>query len=228
MDKLEQLSAAYDGELSSDELKSTLKDLSVSQEQKDTLHGFGIISDVMQRQPSKKTTSVTRLLDFIPASKPFLMNGLTAAATVLLTLSVIYFFEGNRFNADQESTMMLSSALGSEEAKQQLLNADQNIMEHMIHIMQSNDLHESQALSSSWIPVGYSSMQDKKNHFSNGKHHLYLHVEKENLGISKVRYLKANNHWVYLIPLKDGRLLTAYGDAPPIIAQSMIEKITRK
>jgi hypothetical protein len=56
---------------------------------------------------------------------------------------------------DRDSSLQLSSALSSDQAKNQLLNADQNIMEHMIHIMQSNKSHNSQQVSKNWIPVGF-------------------------------------------------------------------------
>ena len=39
---------------------------------------------------------------------------------------------------------------------------------------------------------------------------------------------KANNNWIYIIPLQDGRLLTAYGDVPPSVADPMIQLIYQR
>ena len=57
---------------------------------------------------------------------------------------------------------------------------------------------------------------------------LFFHLENKQLGIKKVRYFKANNNWIYLIPLQDGRLLTAYGDVPPSVADPMIQSIYQR
>jgi hypothetical protein len=124
--------------------------------------------------------------------------------------------------------LQLSSALSSEQAKYQLLNTDQNIMEHMIHIMQSNKAHNSQQVSKNWIPVGFSVSPNNPNQYSNGRNNLFFHLENKQLGIKKVKYFKANNNWIYLIPLQDGRLLTAYGDVPPSVADPMIQTIYQR
>ena len=155
-------------------------------------------------------------------------NIVTAAATVMITLIALYQFDDDRFQVDKESSLQLSTALSSEEAKRQLLNADQNIMEHMISIMQSNQSDSPQQVSKNWIPVGFEVNPNNPNQFSNGRNNLFFHLENKQLGIKKVRYFKANNNWIYLIPLKDGRLLTAYGDIPPSVANSMIQAIYQR
>jgi hypothetical protein len=155
-------------------------------------------------------------------------NLVTAAATVLITLIILYQFDENRFQVDRDSSLQLSSALSSDQAKNQLLNADQNIMEHMIHIMQSNKSHNSQQVSKNWIPVGFSVNPNNPNQYTNGRNNLFFHLENKQLGIKKVKYFKANNNWIYLIPLQDGRLLTAYGDVPPSVADLMIQSIYQR
>ena len=140
----------------------------------------------------------------------------------------IYQLDDDRFKVYRDSSLQLTSAISSEEAKIQLLNADQNIMEHMIQIMQSNQSQNSQPVSKNWIPVGFSVNPNNPNQFSNGRNNLFFHLENKKLGIKKVRYFKANNNWIYLIPLQDGRLLTAYGDVPPSVANSMIQSIYQR
>ena len=229
MDKdLEKLSALYDGELSSKETQESLAEMNADEDLKNTFQKFGLISDLVQRHSDQKTTKVFFLQDYLSKINPVMSNLVTAAATVMITLIILYQFDEDRFQVDKSSSLQLSSALSSEQAKYQLLNTDQNIMEHMIHIMQSNKAHNSQQVSKNWIPVGFSVSPNNPNQYSNGRNNLFFHLENKQLGIKKVKYFKANNNWIYLIPLQDGRLLTAYGDVPPSVADHMIQAIYQR
>jgi len=225
---LEQLSALYDGELSREEIHEGLKKMNEDPRMKETFHKFGLISELVQRKTQKKSSRVLFLKDHLRKVNPIISNLFTAAASVLITLIILYQFDDDRFQVNRESSLQLSSAISSEEAKSQLLNADQNIMEHMIHIMQSSDSHTSQKISKNWIPVGFSVSPNNPNQYSNGRNNLFFHLENKQLGIKKVEYFRANNNWIYLIPLQDGRLLTAYGDIPPSVADSMIQSIYKR
>ena len=229
MDKdLEKLSALYDGELTREEMQENLKKLNLDEDFKKTFHRFGIISEIVQRNSNQDTSKVTFLRDYFKNLNPLMSNLITAAATVLITLIILYEFDNDRFQVDRDSSLQLSSAISSDLAKSQLLNADQNIMEHMIHIMQSNQSHNSQPVSKNWIPVGFSVNPNNPNQYSNGRNNLFFHLENKQLGIKEVKYFKANNNWIYLIPLNDGRLLTAYGDVPPSVANPMIQAIYKR
>ena len=229
MDKdLEKLSALYDGELSSKEMQESLVEMNEDEDLKNTFQKFGLISDLVQRHSDQKTTKVFFLQDYLSKINPVMSNLVTAAATVMITLIILYQFDEDRFQVDKSSSLQLSSALSSEQAKYQLLNTDQNIMEHMIRIMQSNKAHNSQQVSKNWITVGFSVSPNNPNQYSNGRNNLFFHLENKQLGIKKVKYFKANNNWIYLIPLQDGRLLTAYGDVPPSVADPMIQTIYQR
>ncbi|MDB3867583.1 RseA family anti-sigma factor [Gammaproteobacteria bacterium] len=229
MDKdLEKLSALYDGELSSKEIQESLVEMNADEDLKNTFQKFGLISDLVQRHSEQKTTKVFFLQDYLSKINPLMSNIVTAAATVMITLIILYQFDEDRFQVDKNSSLQLSSALSSEQAKDQLLNTDQNIMEHMIHIMQSNKAHNSQQVSKNWVPVGFSVSPNNPNQYTNGRNNLFFHLENKQLGIKKVKYFKANNNWIYLIPLQDGRLLTAYGDVPPSVADHMIQTIYQR
>jgi hypothetical protein len=229
MDKnLEKLSLLYDGELSHNEMQEILKEMDSDESLRNTFNRFGVISELMQRHSDQQNSKITHLRNYYKKINPVITNLATAAATVFLTLIVLYQFDEDRFQVDKKTTLQLSSAISSDQAKLQLLNADQNIMEHMIHIMQSNQSNKSQQVSKNWIPVGFSVNPNNPNQYSNGRNNLFFHLENKQLGIKKVKYLKANNNWIYLIPLKDGRLLTAYGDIPPSIADQMIQSIYQR
>ena len=188
MDKdLEKLSALYDGELSSKEIQESLTKMNADDGLKNTFQNFGLISDIVQRHSEQKTPKVSFLKDYLSKINPVMSNLVTAAATVLITLIILYQFDEDRFQVDRDSSLQLSSALSSDQAKNQLLNADQNIMEHMIHIMQSNKSHNSQQVSKNWIPVGFSVNPNNPNQYSNGRNNLFFHLEKKQLGIKKVR-----------------------------------------
>ena len=225
---LEKLSALYDGELSSKDMQDSLAKMNADEDLKNTFQKFGLISDLVQRHSEEKTSKISLLKDYFNKINPVMSNLVTAAATVLITLIILYQFDEDRFQVDRDSSIQLSSALSSDQAKNQLLNADQNIMEHMIHIMQSNQSHNSQKVSKNWIPVGFSVNPNNPNQYSNGRNNLFFHLENKQLGIKKVKYFKANNNWIYLIPLQDGRLLTAYGDVPPSMADPMIQSIYQR
>jgi hypothetical protein len=229
MDKdLEKLSALYDGELSYKEIQEGLDNLHEEPDLKDIFHQFGLISELVQRQAEQKKSKIVFFKDYFSKVNPVMSNLFTAAATVVITLIILYQFDDDRFQVDKEGSLQLSSAISSDEAKSQLLNADQNVMEHMIHIMQSNKSHGSQQISKNWIPVGFSVNPNNPNQYSNGRNNLFFHLENKQLGIKKVKYFKANNNWIYLIPLQDGRLLTAYGDVPPSVADPMIQSIYQR
>ena len=229
MDKnLEKMSALYDGELSQNEMQEIIKKMDSDESMRNAFYKFGLSSELIQRHSEQQKSKITYLQNYYRKLNPLFTNLVTAAATVLLTLIVLYQFDDDRFKVDKETSFQLSSAISSDQAKIQLLNADQNIMEHMIQIMQSNQSNKSQQLSKNWIPVGFSVSPNNPNQYSNGRNNLFFHLENKQLGIKNVKYFKANNNWIYLIPLKDGRLLTAYGDIPPSIADQMIQSIYQR
>ena len=222
---IEKLSAWYDGEISQEDFDNGLENLGSSSESKKILHQYAILSELMQRKSKPQASKLAQLSDYLPQNNPWLSNAFTAVATVLITIMVLYQVDADRFGSDEASQMQLTSALSSQEAKDQLISADQNIMDHMIHIMQSNQQHEPSSIPKEMVPVGFMPSAKNPSRYTNGNNNLYFHIENKQLGINKVKYYKANNNWIYLIPLRDGRLLTAYGDVPPELASKMIRAL---
>ena len=222
---IEKLSAWYDGEISQEDFDKGLESLGSSSENKKILHQYAILSELMQRKSQPQPSNLVQLMNYLPQTNPWLSNAFTAAATVLITIMVLYQVDSDRFGSDEVSQMQLTSALSSQEAKDQLISADQNIMDHMIHIMQSNHQHEPNSIPKEMIPVGFMPSAKNPTRYTNGNNNLYFHIENKQLGINKVKYYRANNNWIYLIPLRDGRLLTAYGDVPPELASKMIRAL---
>ena len=222
---IEKLSAWHDGEISQEDFDKGLENLGSSSDSKKILHQYAILSELMQRKSQPQVSKLAQLIDYLPQKNPWLSNAFTAAATVLITIMVLYQVDADRFGSDEASQMQLTSALSSPEAKDQLISADQNIMDHMIHIMQSNQQHEPNSIPKEMIPVGFMPSAKNPSRYTNGNNNLYFHIENKQLGINKVKYFKAKNNWIYLIPLRDGRLLTAYGDVPPELVSKMIRSL---
>ena len=220
--EIEKLSAWYDGEISQDDFDKGLKSLENNSKHKKILHQFAILSELMQRKSEPQASKLSSLINYLPRHNPLISNVFTAAATVLITIMVLYQVDTDRFGSDKVNQMQLTSALSSQEAKNQLIDADQNIMNHMIHIMQSNHQYEPKSIPKEMIPVGFFPSAKNPRRYTNGNNNLYFHIEKQQLAIKRVKYFQANNNWIYLIPLQDGRLLTAYGDVPPELASKMI------
>ncbi|MDA9614786.1 hypothetical protein N9S59_02885 [Pseudomonadota bacterium] len=220
--EIEKLSAWYDGEVSQDDFDEGLKNLENNPKHKKILYQYAILSELMQRKSEPQASKLSSLINYLPRHNPLISNVFTAAATVLITIMVLYQVDTDRFGSDKVNQMQLTSALSSQEAKNQLIDADQNIMDHMIHIMQSNHQYEPKSIPKEMIPVGFFPSAKNPRRYTNGNNNLYFHIEKQQLAIKRVKYFQANNNWIYLIPLQDGRLLTAYGDVPPELASKMI------
>ena len=220
--EIEKLSAWYDGEVSQDDFDVGLKNLENNPKHKKILYQYAILSELMQRTSEPQASKLSSLINYLPRHNPLISNVFTAAATVLITIMVLYQVDTDRFGSDKVNQMQLTSALSSQEAKNQLIDADQNIMDHMIHIMQSNHQYEPKSIPKEMIPVGFFPSAKNPRRYTNGNNNLYFHIEKQQLAIKRVKYFQANNNWIYLIPLQDGRLLTAYGDVPPELASKMI------
>ena len=222
--EMEKISAWYDGEVTQQEFDAGLSDLNASIDAKKTLHQFALLSELMQRQ-KEPSPNLFNMRDYFSRNNPWISNTLTAAATVLVTITILYQIDADRFGVDEANQMQLTSALSSKEAKTQLMNADQNVMDHLIHIMASNQPHGPQNISQDWIPVGFKQSKQNASKYTNGRNNLFFHIENNELNLTKVKYFQANNSWIYLIPLQGGRLLTAYGDVPPEVASKMIQTI---
>lgn len=222
--EMEKISAWYDGEVTQQEFDASLSDLNASADAKKTLHQFALLSELMQRQKAP-SSNLFNIRDYFPRNNSWISNALTVAATVLVTITVLYQIDTDRFGVDQANQVQLTLALSSDEAKSQLMNADQNVMDHLIHIMASNEPHGQQYISQDWIPVGFKQSKENPSQYSNGRNNLFFQIENNELNLTKVKYFQANNSWIYLIPLRGGRLLTAYGDVPPEVASKMIQTI---
>ena len=98
MDKnLEKMSALYDGELSQNEMQEIIKKMDSDESMRNAFYKFGLISELMQRHSEQQKSKITYLQNYYRKLNPLFTNFATAAATVLLTLIVLYQFD-DEFN----------------------------------------------------------------------------------------------------------------------------------
>ena len=115
MDKnLEKISALYDGELSQNEMQEIIKKMDSDESMRNAFYKFGLISELMQRHSEQQKSKITYLQNYYRKLNPLFTNLVTAAATVLLTLIVLYQFDDDRFKVDKETSFRLSSAISSD------------------------------------------------------------------------------------------------------------------
>ena len=102
-------------------MQEILKEMDSDESLRNTFNRFGVISELMQRHSDQQNSKITHLRNYYKKINPVITNLATAAATVFLTLIVLYQFDEDRFQVDKKTTLQLSSAISSDQAKLQLL-----------------------------------------------------------------------------------------------------------
>ena len=159
----EKISAWYDGEVTQKEFNAGLSDLTNLADSKQALHQFALLSELMQRK-KRLSSKVTKIREYASKNNMWISNALTAAATVLVTITILFQIDSDRFGVDKDRQMQLTSALSSPEAKNQSIVADQDVMDHIIHMAILIIIHPARGkLVKSWI--GASSCRGCTRHF---------------------------------------------------------------
>ena len=158
-------------------------------------------------------------------SNIWVSNALTAAASILLTLAFINN-DFSRMSTNIDSSKQISSAINSEEAKNNAQRSDEYLTDHIMNII--ND--PNYMISNNTIDlrnVGYSNNSVNGYSRSKGNENFQLRIEKKNFGLKKIRYWKHGNKMIYLVPLKDGRVLTLYGNISLSSALAIAESVNK-
>ena len=151
-------------------------------------------------------------------------NGLTAAASILLTVLFINQADFLRLGVDKEAQDALNLAIKSPEAQEIANSREDNLVNHVLSVVNNSSIGSSDPLMD-LRNVGFNLNDASKRHYSNGKQNFTMHIEKKNFNLKKVRYWTYGNKNIYLIPLKDGRTLTLYGNLDQKSAQKIINNI---
>ena len=207
----EKLSALYDGELDESEINSVLDALSSDESLQKKLSHYALMSSALNInegnvQPIKPKNRFN--------SNFWFSNGITAAASVLLTIVFINFDTINfsRLGPDNEAANRLNLAINSKEAKDIASLSEENLVDHVLKVINNPEFMSSNNSDIDLRNVGFNTKGQSNSQYIKGKESFRLRLEKKNLGINKVRYWKHGNKMIYLVPLADGRVLTLYGN----------------
>lgn len=207
----EKLSALYDGELDESEINSVLDTLSSDKSLQKKLSNYALMSSALNInegniQPIKSKNRLNPNF--------WLSNGITAVASVLLTIVFVNFDTINfsRLGPDNEAANRLSLAINSKEAKDIASLSQENLVDHVLKVINNPEFMSSNNSDIDLRNVGFNINSQTSSQYIKGNESFRLRLEKKNLGINKVRYWKHGNKMIYLVPLADGRVLTLYGN----------------
>ena len=206
----ENLSALFDGELDPSEIQNVLESVSERKDLQTKLSYYGLISSALnQDNPNEIFVDHN-------TNKPnynfWLSNGFTAAASILITLFFINQAELSRMGEDYSAKNKLDLAINSEEAKNIVNMTENNLVDHVMSVINNPDFMNTTPYNIDLKNVGFTRQPNNQRIFMRGNENFTLRIEKKDLGLKKARNWKHGNKTIYLVPLADGRVLTIYGN----------------
>ena len=210
----EKISAFYDGELnlSSKEIDELIIFINENPSLSEQISMMALTSAMNESEDSNLTSINAKKKDSNISYKNFwLSNSITAAATILLTLTVVTNFDFSRMNVSTDSSNKISSAINSKEAKMIAQRSEEQLTDYIMKIvnepgfMAGNEMVDLRNVGYQYNPTnGSNYFKDKEN--------FQLRIDKKDFGLNKIKYWKHGNKMIYLVPLSDGRVLTLYGN----------------
>ncbi len=209
----EKLSALFDGELShseTDELLMQINDKGVQDKLKNYAHLSAMISNEKQTK-LKSNVTYLKFPDFLQY-RPWLSNGMSAAAAILLTVFLINPSDSDRLGFNSEAQSQIQAAINSDEAKNNIIRIEEGLLEHMLNVLDQSGIESKNQYNPNLTNVGFQSRSNRPGHYTNGKENFYMHIANKDLGLKNVRYWKSGKNMVYLYPLPGGKVITLYGN----------------
>jgi len=222
----EKISALYDDELNQDEIDSLLKITSNDLMLQKRLSMYGMIGHVLNVEKKElisinsKQNSKKELFSNI-----WLTNSLTAAASILLTLTFVNNTDLSRMNISNSSTEQITSAINSKEAKEVVVKSEEFLTDYIMRVINDpNFMNTNKPMD--LRNVGFMTNSAKSSVYSRGKENFKIRIEKNDFGLKKIRYWKHENKMIYLVPISNDRTVTIYGNIPLSTAVSIAKSIT--
>ena len=225
----EKISAFYDGELnlSSKEIDELIIFINENPSLSEQISMMALTSAMNESEDSNLTSINAKKKDSNISYKNFwLSNSITAAATILLTLTVVTNTDFSRMNVSTDSSNRISSAINSKEAKMIAQRSEEQLTDYIMKIvnepgfMAGNEMVDLRNVGYQYNPTnGSNYFKDKEN--------FQLRIEKKDFGLNKIKYWKHGNKIIYLVPLSDGRVLTLYGNISLNSAISIAQSINK-
>ena len=211
MDNIEEkISVLYDGELSDTDTDEVLLMIENDINLQNKLSKYALMSSAMKQQKNnvQSITSSRRSKKF----NFWVSNSITAAATVLITFFAINQFDLNRMGEDLSAKNQINIAVNSKEAKETASRAEENLVDHVMQIINNQKNDNMTSYNIDLRNVGYTRNSPNSRTYNKGNKNFVLHIEKKNLGIKKVRNWQHNDKMIYVVPMQDGRVITLYGN----------------
>ena len=207
----EKLSALHDGELESSEIDELIDLVNKDTQLQKKLSFYSVMgmaanyeSNNVVKIKSKKTKNIF--------SNLWLSNAMTAAASILLTLIFLNDNDFSRMNVDSKSFDQITSAINSKEAKNIAKQSEEYLTDHIMRIINDPSFMISNSNNIDLRNVGYKTNAIQGLGYSKGDENFQLRLEKKNFTLNSIKYWKHGNKMIYLVPMKDGRTLTLYGN----------------
>ena len=207
----EKLSALHDGELESSEIDELIDLVSKDTQLQKKLSFYSVMgmaanyeSNNVVKIKSKKTKNIF--------SNLWLSNAMTAAASILLTLIFVNDNDFFRMNVDSKSFDQITSAINSKEAKNIAKQSEEYLTDHIMRIINDPSFMISNSNNIDLRNVGYKTNAIQGLGYSKGDENFQLRLEKKDFTLNSIKYWKHGNKMIYLVPMKDGRTLTLYGN----------------
>ena len=227
MDNIEEkISALYDGELSDTETDEVLKTIENDINLQNKLSKYALITSAMKQQMKN-----VQLISSSKNNKKFnfwVSNSITAAATILITFFAIKQFDINRMGEDLSAKNQINIAINSKEAKDIASKAEEKLLDHVMQVINNQQNDNITSYNVDLRNVGYTRTSPNSSTYNKGNKNFVLRIEKKNLGIKKVRNWQHKDKMIYVVPIKDGRVLTLYGNIDQKSALEIVNSIKIK
>ena len=211
MDNIEEkISALYDGELSDTEADEVLLLIENDTNLQNKLSKYALMTSAMKQQKNN-----VQLISSSGSDRKFnfwVSNSITAAATVLITFFAINQFDLNRMGEDLSAKNQINIAVNSKEAKDTASRAEENLVDHVMQVINDQQNENTASYNVDLRNVGYTRTSPNSRTYNKGNKNFVLRIEKKNLGIKKIRNWQHNDKMIYIVPMQDGRVVTLYGN----------------
>lgn len=207
----EKLSALHDGELESSEIDELIDLVSKDTQLQKKLSFYSVMGMAANYESNKVVKIKPKKIKNI-FSNLWLSNAMTAAASILLTLIFLNDNDFSRMNVDSKSFDQITSAINSKEAKNIAKQSEEYLTDHIMRIINDPSFMISNSNNIDLRNVGYKTNAIQGLGYSKGDENFQLRLEKKDFTLNSIKYWKHGNKMIYLVPMKDGRTLTLYGN----------------
>ena len=152
----EKISALYDGELSDQEIDEVLLMLEKDSNLQEKISKYGLLTSAMKSENNNIQSIIAKRKK--PNFNFWLSNSITAAASVLITFLSLNQFDLNRMGEDLSAKNQINIAINSKEAKNIAKRAEDNLVDHVMQIINNSQNDSLTPYNIDLRNVGYTRM----------------------------------------------------------------------